>query len=220
MGNDMLHFVDTDLNNLAPNDLVRTLERRIDSPLQFIELGDAFPEIELFPDGWSLCCSDSDIREGIKWKEVVLGRKSEEASFTLWYNNHSFTILEFVVKGKELELDDFRFNLFCRFLSEYTSEILHDLREYIDAINKYIKPIVNCNRLFLCGDQVYNDEKEWWNLRLEEDWLSFDDLIAMNSRAKKPEAVYTWDNLDVLMKEYIGWGMFFLDLDHLPEYLK
>lgn len=220
MGNDMLQFVDTDLHDMKPADLMQTLESRIGTHLQMRDWGTGLPDIYQFPEGWSLWCSDADIEEGIKYHEVILGRRYEDCSFSLWYNNHSFSIREFELDGVELNLQHHRFNLFCRFLSEYTSEILHDLRLYIDAVNRYIKPITNCRRLFMCGDQVYIDENEWWNLRLEEDGLSFDELIEMNSKAREPETVYTWDNLDILMKEYVDWGMFFFDLEKLPDYLK
>ena len=87
-------------------------------------------------------------------------------------------------------------------------------------MNKYIRHIFNCTRLFLCGDQTYDRDSGYFDNHLDEG-MTIDEVIEMNNRSKRPLTVYTWDNLDLIMKEDRGeWAIFDFDLTNLPDYLK
>ena len=42
---------------------------------------------------------------------------------------------------------------------------------------------------------------------------------ANGNTVKRGFTRYTWDNLDILMKDYVSWGIFDFDLDRLPDYI-
>ena len=223
MGNSILYFVDTDLHDKSPQEFLKTLEQRVGSSIKldgYDESPYASDSSSRNPGEWRLWCYNSDLAGAMKDNDLILAKSSQDVSFSLYFSNNTFEIDDFIVNGKELGFPHGRFNLFCRYLSEDTEETLHDLKLYIDAINKYIRPIVNCSRLLLCGDQVYDDEKEWWDCRLREDGLTIDEVIQMNKESRSPDTLYTWENLNILMADYIGWGLFVFDLSKLPDYLQ
>lgn len=222
MGNSICYFVDTDLHDLTPQMFLNTFEKRCGSKVILKGTSESPYAGNRDDDShdWSFWCGDNDFDSAFKYTEIDIHRDREDVSFELGYWENTFDIVNLWVDGEELFFSNDRFFNFISFLSKYTDKTLHDLKKYIDAVKKYIQPIVNCHRLFLCGDQVYSSDRESWQGHLL-DGMSIDEALALNSKNPNPEPVFTWDNLEELMDHDIDdSAIFVFDLDHLPEYLK
>lgn len=219
MGTDILFFVDTDLHDLKPDDLHRALEKRIHKHIHLRGFDRSpYPPLSAGEE-WSLYCYETNLEEAVSSMNLELLRRSKYYDFGLSYFNNTFEIGDLTIKGREFRIHDRRFNSFCRLLSENTEFVLKELKYCIDSVNKYLRPITHSTRLFLCPDQEYTDEKELLADVMMEQGLSIDQAIEYESQSIKPFPLYTWDNLDILMKDYIGWGIFDLSLDNLPDYI-
>ncbi len=222
MGNSICYFVDTGLYDLTPQMFLNTFEKRCGSKI-ILKGAPGSPYVGNCDDDssqWSFWCGDSDFDSAFKYTEIELKRVGEDVSFEMGYWENTFDIDELRVDREKLFFSNDRFFNFISFLSKYTERTLHDLKKYIDAVKKYIQPIVNCHRLFLCGDQVYSSDRESWEAHLL-DGMSIDEALAPNSKNPNPEPVFTWDNLEELMDHDIDdTAIFVFELDHLPEFLK
>lgn len=221
MGVDILSFVDTDLNDLDADTLLRTLEERIGEKIQLRGFGDSpYPFYEEEDYGWSLFCWDTDLENAVKTRQLNLRKTTSDCLIELGYFNNTFMIEDLVV-GKEdyNSIIGYRFNGFCRMLSEAQETILRELKHCIEMVRSYLRPITHSTRLFLCGDQEYDDDKELLADQILEHGLSIDQAISYEASSVDPYPLYTWDNLGTLMENYIGWGIFDFNLDKLPKYI-
>ncbi len=220
MGNSICYFVDTDLSDMSPRMLHQTIRKRCGSPIVFKDINKAsYWRDQDDSSQWSYVY-EGNFASAVKYTNLELHRDSDEVSFEMGYWNKTFDITEFWVDGEELFLSNDRFFNFKAFLSEYTEDTLHQLKRYIDGVKKYIAPIVNCHRLFLCGDQVGDSDNEDWMGHMLAG-MSIDEALEWNSKRSNPEIAFTWDNLEVMMDHYVDEGTFFVfDLDNLPPYLK
>lgn len=222
MGNAICYFVDTDLHNLTPEIFHRTLEKRCKSKIILKGSWDSPYAKNIDDDSseWSYWCDRMNFDSAVEYGGLELYRNGAKVSLELGYWKNTFDIDSLYVGGKELFLTNDKFFNFISFLSQDTQEILHDLKMYIDAVKKYVQPILNCHRLFICGDQVYDPDRQPWQAHLLEG-MSIDEALRLNSSLPKPEPVFTWNNLEKLMEHDIDdSAIFVFDLDHLPNYLK
>lgn len=219
MGIDTIAFIDTDLHDLGPEAFHKELERRIGSKIHLRGFDESpYPEFDREEEVWSLYCYNYDLATAIKKRELVLCRNAPGFFLDLGYHNNTFEIEELNIDGKESSLFYHRFNGFCRLLSESTDLVLKELKELVGMVNRYIRPIAHSTRLFLCGDQVYTEGK---GLLADEiyEGMTIDKAIEFESKSIKPDPLYTWDNLDILMKDYVSWGIFDFNLDRIPDYI-
>lgn len=220
MGNSTLYFIDTDLHDIKAEDFHRELEHRIGAPVTLRGYGNTpYADIEEQGNEWSLICGDTDLETAFNARDILLRGQGPGFFTDIYYYGKTFEVDEIVINNNPFVMSCGRFNLFCRDLSENRNRVLKELSEIIRRINKYLKPITHSTRLFLCGDQVYDDDKGWHGDFIMENGASIDQALEFNSKCKNPDPVYTWDILDNLMKEYIGWGIFDFNLEKLPPYI-
>ena len=219
MGIDTVAFLDTDLKNLRPSVLHKELEKRIGKCIYLRGYDESpYPNLDSEGEDWSLYCGNLDLNEAVRTRQLTLRKNTKDFFLELGFYNNTFEIEELEINGRRLQLFDYRFNQFCELLSENTESILKDLKDCIEVVNQYLRPIIHASRLFLCGDQVYVDGKEVLADKIFEG-MSIDQAIEFEANSIEPNPLYTWDNLDILMKDYIGWGIFDFDLDKLPTYI-
>lgn len=219
MGIDTIAFLDTDLNNLEPTVLHKELERRIGRRIFLRGFdGSPYPNLDDEGEDWSLYCYNLNLDEAVRTRQLVLRKNTKDLFLELGFHNNTFVIEELEINGRRLRLFNYRFNQFCELLSENTESILKDLKDCIEVVNQYLRPITHASRLFLCGDQVYVDGKEVLADKIFEG-MSINQAIEFEANSIEPYSLYTWDNLNILMKDYIGWGIFDFDLDKLPKYI-